>query len=152
MRRSMYGCVAIFFALLIAAWLTHGRGVIRNDPARGIEIPAERTVALQVKAAFDGQRIWVRYRWPTPKRNLEIDMLRHEGGKWVREGQAKSQGDYEDRISMMVDDGSVPELGRYGAYVMANVRMWSNADDGGEEEVAAHPYLGVKKGQREVGR
>lgn len=152
MRRWMYGCVVVFFALLTAAWLTHGRGIVRNDPARGIEIPTERTVPLQVKAAFDGQRIWVRYRWPTPKRNIEVDMLRHEGGKWIREGQAKSQGDYEDRIAMMVDDGSVPEFGRYGAYVMANARMWSSGDDGGEEEVAAHPYLGAKKGQREVGK
>jgi hypothetical protein len=152
MRRWLYFSLAIFFGLLVAAWITHGRGVIKNDPARGIDIPSERMVPLQVKAAFDGKQIYIRYRWPTPKRNIEYDMLRFEGGKWVRDGQAKSQGDYEDRVSTMIDDGSVPEFGRYGAYVMANTRMWSTPDDGGEEEVAAHPYLGVKKGQREVGK
>ena len=152
MRRWLYLSLAIFFGLLVASWLTHSQGVIRNDPARGIEIPDEHTIPLQLKAAFDGQRIYVRFRWPTPKRNIEYDMLRYEGGKWVRDGQAKSQGDYEDRVSMMTDDGSVPEFGRYGAYVMANTRMWSDAEGGGEDEVAAHPYLGQKKGQREVGK
>lgn len=153
MRRWLYFPLAIFFGLLVASWLTHGRGVIKNDAARGIDIPTQRTVPLQVKAAFDDKQIYVRYRWPTPKRNIEYDMLRYEGGKWVRDGQAKSEGDYEDRISTMLDDGSVPEFGRYGAYVMANIRMWPNGgDDVGEDEVAAHPYLGVKKGQREVGK
>src|SRR5690242_1863119 len=105
MRRWLYGCVATFFGLLIAAWITHGKGVIHNDPKRGIEIPNERTVALQVKAAFDSQRVYLRYRWPTPKRVIEYDMLRYQGGKWVRDGQGKSEGDYEDRISTMLDDG-----------------------------------------------
>ena len=152
MRRWLYLSLAIFLGLLLASWITHGRGVIKNDPARGIDIPNERFVGLQVKAAFDGRQFYMRYRWPTPKRVIEYDMLRHEAGKWVRDGQGKSQGDYEDRVSTMIDDGSVPEFGRYGAYVMANPRMWSTADDGGEDEVAAHPYLGVKKGQREVGK
>lgn len=153
MRRWLYLSLAIFFGLLVASWVTHGRGVIKNDAARGIDIPAERLVPLQVKAAFDGKQIYLRYRWPTPKRNIEYDMLRYEGGKWVRDGQAKSQGDYEDRISTMIDDGSVPEFDKYGAYVMANMRMWSAPDDSSvEDEVMAHPYLGVKKGQREVGK
>jgi hypothetical protein len=116
----LYFSLAIFFGLLIASWITHGRGVIKNDPARGIDIPSERFVGLQVKAAFDGKQVYMRYRWPTPKRVIEYDMLRYEGGKWARDGQGKSQGDYEDRVSTMIDDGSVPEFGRYGAYVMAN--------------------------------
>ena len=135
MRRWLYFSLAIFFGLLVASWITHGRGVIKNDPARGIDIPNERFVGLQVKAAFDGKQFYMRYRWPTPKRVIEYDMLRYEGGKWVRDGQGKSQGDYEDRVSTMIDDGSVPEFGRYGAYVMANPRMWSTGDDGGEDEV-----------------
>ena len=152
MRRFLYLSLAIFFGLLFASWITHGRGVIRNDAARGIEIPAELTVPLQVKAAFDGKQIYFRYRWATPKRNVDYDVVRFEKGKWVRDGVAKSEGDYEDRVSMMIDDGSVPEFAKYGAYVMANPAMWPSADESLEDEVAAHPYLGAKKGQREVGK
>lgn len=152
MRRLLYLSLAIFFGLLLAAWLTHGRGVIKNDPARGIDIPKDLTLPLQVKAAFDGKQVYVRYRWPTAKRHVDYDVLRYEAGKWVRDGAGQSQDDYEDRVSTMIDDGSVPEFGRYGAYVMANTRMWYTADEATEDEVAAHPYLGVKKGQREVGK
>jgi hypothetical protein len=35
---------------------------------------------------------------------------------------------------------------------MANPKMWSTGEGNDEEEVANHPYLGVKKGQREVGK
>jgi len=156
MRRILYLSLVIFVGLLVTSWLTHGTGVIRNDLARNIFIPDEYTMPLQVKAAYNGRDIFFRYRWPTDQPHIYHDMLRYDGGKWVRYGASVAgphpQGIYEDRVTMLVDDGSVPEFGRYGGYVTIGNRMRFFTDEASAEEVAAHPYLGVKKGQTEVGK
>ena len=48
---------AIFSGLLVAAWLTHGTGIVRDDPERNIVIPDELNSTLQVKVAYDGETI-----------------------------------------------------------------------------------------------
>jgi hypothetical protein len=156
MRRILYLSLVVFIGLLVASWLTHGTGVIRNDVARNIYIPDEPTMPLQVKAAYNGRSIFFRYRWPTDQPHIYHDMLKYEGGKWVRYGASvagpQPQGIYEDRVAMMVDDGSVPEFGRYGGYITIGDRMRFFTDEAPAKEVAAHPYLGAKKGQAEVGK
>jgi len=156
MRRSLYLLLFIFVGLLLASWLTHGKGVIKNDLARNIYIPDELTMPLEVKAAYNGRDIFFRYRWPTSRPSIYHDMLKYEGGKWVRYGASvagpQPQGIYEDRLTMLVDDGSVPEFGRYGGYITIGDRMRFFTDEASAKEVAAHPYLGVKKKQTEVGK
>ena len=71
--------VAVFVAALGAAWVTQGTGVIRNDPERNIFIPKELTMPLQVKAAYNGQDMFFRYRWPSEKPGIYHDMLKFEG-------------------------------------------------------------------------
>ena len=156
MRRMLYLSLVIFVGVLVASWFTHGTGVIRNDPARNIYIPDEHTMPLQVKAAYNGREMFFRYRWPTQQPHIYHDMLRFEDGKWVRHGGSvtgpQPQGIYEDRVTMLVDDGGVPEFGRYGGYVTIGDRMRFFTDEALKKEVAAHPYLGVKKRQGEVGK
>jgi hypothetical protein len=76
------------------------------------------------------------------------------GGKWVRYGDSEAgrqaQGIYEDRITMFVDDGSVPEFARYGGYVAVGNRMRFFTDEAKPKELRAHPYLGQKLKQTEV--
>ena len=45
-RLALYAAHAIFVGALGYSWLTHGTGVVRNDPARNISIPAKLTVPL----------------------------------------------------------------------------------------------------------
>ena len=112
---------AIFTGLLIAAWATHGTGIVRNDPDRNIVIPSRLTSELQVKVAYDGEDIWFRYRWPVERPAIFHDMLVYQDGEWVsRGGEAIGPNpDYltEDRVAMMIDDGSVPLFSRYGGYI-----------------------------------
>lgn len=123
MQRTTYlaASTAIFTGLLVAAWITHGKGIVRNDPERNIAIPEELTSTLQVKAAYDGERIWFRYRWPAERPSIFNAMLVYQDGKWVERGGEGVGSDpgflIEDRVAMMVDDGSVPLFSRYGGYI-----------------------------------
>jgi hypothetical protein len=155
MRKALiYVSIAIFLGALGLSWLTHGTGVVRNDIARNIYIPKDLTMPLQVKAAYNGRDMFFRYRWPARQPSIYHDMLKFEGGKWVRYGDSEAgrqaQGIYEDRITMFVDDGSVPEFARYGGYVAVGDRMRFFTDEAKPKEVRAHPYLGQKLKQTEV--
>ena len=152
-RRSKVVLVLFLVALLLAL-LTEGRGVIRNDPSRNIYIPAELTMPLQVKAAHNGQEMFFRYRWPAKNANVYHDMLRYQDGQWIRHGASGVGPDpdqtYEDRVTMLVDDGGVPDFARFGGYITvgAGARFFTTAAD--KAEVKAHPYLGGKLGAEEV--
>ncbi len=122
-RRIKYlaASTVLFSGLLVLGWVTHGTGIVRDDPERNIVIPDELTSTLQVRAAYDGERIWFRYRWPTERPAIFNDVLVYQDGEWVTRG-GESLGpnpDYltEDRVSMMIDDGSVPLFSRYGGYI-----------------------------------
>ncbi|GHE05986.1 hypothetical protein GCM10008024_38770 [Allgaiera indica] len=123
MRRTTYlaASAAIFAGLLVAAWATHGTGVVRDDPERNIAIPKELTSELQVKVAYDGEDIWFRYRWPVERPAIFNDVLVYNDGKWeTRGGEALGSNPEfltEDRVAMMIDDGSVPLFSRYGGYI-----------------------------------
>jgi hypothetical protein len=144
----------LFLGALGVSWVTHGTGVISNDVARNIYIPSELTLPLQVMAAYNGQDIFFRYRWPSARPGIYHDMMRFEGGKWVRYGASvagpQPQGIYEDRVTMLVDDGSVPEFARYGGYITIGDRMRFFTNEASADEVKAHPYLGAKRNQSEV--
>jgi len=150
----LWGATAAFMGTLLVAWLAHGTGVIHNDPDRNIYIPNNLTMPLQVKAAYDGERVFFRYRWPTERPHIYHDMLRFEGGEWKRIGNStvgpQPQGIYEDRVAMLVDDGRVPEFDRYGGFATVGDHMRFFTNEATKEAVKAHPYLGKAKGKEDV--
>ena len=128
MRRiGLYAALILFVGALGLSWLTHGTGVIKNDTSQNIYIPKDLTMPLQVMVAYNGRDIFFRYRWPARQPSIYHDMMKFEGGKWVRYGDSvagpQPQGIYEDRVTMLVDDGSVPEFARYGGYITVGDRM-----------------------------
>lgn len=146
--------VFLFLATLILAWIVHGTGVVENDLSRNIYIPQQLTMPLQVKAAYNAEKMFFRYRWPTKQPHIYHDMLVYRDGEWKRIGESpvgqQPQGIYEDRVTMLVDDGRVPEFDKYGGYAAIgdNMRFFSNQAP--KEAVKAHPYLGQQKGKDEV--
>jgi hypothetical protein len=142
--------------MLLLSWVFHGSGVVRNDLERNIYIPETLTIPLQVQAAYNGERIFFRYRWPAERPYIYHDLLKFEGGKWVRYGGSvagpQPQGIYEDRVTMLVDDGSVPEFEKYGGYITIGDRMRFFTNEAKKDEVQEHAYLGQKKKQEEVGK
>jgi Ethylbenzene dehydrogenase len=155
-RTLLYISVVLFAGTLGVVWATQGSGVIRNDLSRNIYIPDELMMPLQVKAAYNGRDMFFRYRWPSARPGIYHDMLKFEGGKWVRYGASvpgpQPQGIYEDRVTMLVDDGSVPAFEKYGGYITIGDRMRFFTDEASKKEVQAHPYLGRKKNKKEVGK
>jgi hypothetical protein len=132
----------LFVAALFLALLTHGTGVIRNDPDRSIWIPKELTMPLQLQVAYDDERILFRYRWPAERPHVHTDLLRYTDGRWVRQpgspvGPAPD-GIYEDRLTMMVDDGGVPDFQHYGGYITigADMRDFTKAEEATDEDRA----------------
>lgn len=150
----LFATLILFLAMLGISWLFHGTGIVRDDPERNIAIPKQLTVPLQVKAAYNGERMYFRYRWPAARPHIHHDVLKYEGGQWKTYGQAvpgpNPQGLHEDRVAMLVDDGSVPEFEHYGGYITVGDRLAEFTVDADEKEVKAHPYLGKKKGQTEI--
>lgn len=140
----------------LLSWFTHGSGVVRDDPERNISVPKTLTVPLQVRAAYNAERIFVNYRWPAERPGLFHDVLVHEGGQWVVKGRAtpgsQPDGMHEDRVAMMLDDGGVPEFARYGGYITVGDGILTFTDEASEEAVKAHPYLGGKLKQEEVSK
>ena len=105
-RTAILVVTGMFFAALLLSLLTHSTGVVRNDPARNIWIPAELTMPLQLQTR-------------TP---IGSD----------------PDGLAEDRLSMMRDDGSVPEFQRYGGYITVGANM---RDFTGSGAAAAHRLI-----------
>lgn len=148
-RRTAVVVVAgIFSASLFLAVVTHNTGVIRDDPERNIWIPRELTMPLQLQVAYDEEQIFFRYRWPAKRPHVYTDMLRFSDGQWQRKLHSpvgpEPDGVYEDRLTMMVDDGSVPEFQRYGGYITVGANMRDFADAGpnaGRDDAHRRKYL-----------
>lgn len=147
----------ILFCLLLAwvlLWTTQGKGVIQDDPERNIAIPDELTMPLKLQVAYNDENIFFRYRWPSEEAYVYHDMLRFHDGQWVRYGASPIGSDpnntYEDRVTMLVDDGKVPEFARYGGYITvgANARMFT--DTASAEEVSGYAGLGARLGASDV--
>ena len=85
-------------------------------------------VDLKVQAAFDDNNAYLRFQWKTanPYPGTEHQYLRFDGREWkvygypkldkvVQEG--KQPGIYEDRMSIMIDDGKVPGFAKQGCWL-----------------------------------
>jgi hypothetical protein len=118
------------------------------DPANGIVTPDEVAFDIEVQAAYDGEDIYLRYEFPTPLPAFYHDYLIYQDGEWVRAGHSpvgpEPHGLYEDRITMLLDDGSVKGFANQGGWLtchedLRDPFMYASASD---EDVEAHPVLG----------
>ncbi len=146
MRRTyLAASVAIFSGLLVLGWVTHDTGIKENDPERNIFIPEELTTTLQVKAAYDGQKIYFRYRWPVDRPSIFHDVFVYQDGEWEERGGEAIGPDpdflVEDRVAMMIDDGSVPLFSRYGGYITIGDKLttFTGAPESEEERTKYLP-------------
>ncbi len=131
---------------LLTAWL--GQSLI--GPPRPDGSPDRLLLPLQVQAAHDDERILIRLRWPTPEAHRYHDVLRFDGERWEVLGAGDAPGLGEERVSMMLDDGGVPEFARYGGYLLIGdgTRFMPGAAD--EADVEAHPILGQELGLSDI--
>lgn len=113
---------------------------------------------LKVQAAYDAKNLYLRYQWKTDNTyaGTEHQYLRFDGKEWkvwgfpkldkvVQEG--KQPGIYEDRMSIMIDDGKVAGFAKQGCWLTCHDGQRDNPKQFTKEEVAANPLLtAIKKG------
>jgi len=111
------------------------------------------TIDLSVQAAYDAENAYFRFQWKTHmnRPGQMHDYMRFDGAKWVFMGGPRSSDKvrsgaepplYEDRLAMMVDDGSVPNFAAQGCWLTCHRGMRDMPDEASADAVKAHPLLG----------
>jgi hypothetical protein len=133
--------IAVAVAIALVAGLSLGfasTGVIADDLENNISVPDELIMELDLKVAYNDSEIFWRYRWDTDTPHFYHDYLVYEDGDWVRYGRSpvgpEPQGLYEDRLTMLVDDGSVDGFRQYGGYMTVTDNEMRFYDDQADPE------------------
>jgi len=123
---------------------------LEPDPIEG----KNPTVDLGVQIAYDTENVYFRYQWKTQmdRAGAMHDYMRYDGEKWAFFGGPRSEkavrsGEepplYEDRLTMMVDDGTVPMFAQQGCWLTCHTGMRDAGGEPTKDEVAANPLLGA---------
>jgi hypothetical protein len=105
-----------------------GDAMVKGGPLEPTPVKGKNGyVELSVQAAYDAKNAYFRYQWKTNgKAGIEYPYYRYDGKEWkvyggprldkaVQEG--KQPAIYEDRLTMMLDDGKVPGFAEQGCWL-----------------------------------
>ena len=110
-------------------------------------------IDLDLQVAYDSQNAYFRFKWRTDmdRPGQMHNYLRFDGEKWVLHGGPRSSKKvrsgaepplYEDRLAIMIDDGSVPMFAEQGCWVTCHRGMRDMPDMATKDQVKAHSLLG----------
>ncbi len=108
---------------------------------------------LRTQIAYNDHRIHFRFNWDQPDPGGWLhDMLVYRDGEWqqfanpspwVTDGDRESHtGFYEDRVSFLLDDGSVKGFEQFGGWLTVHAGMRSMPSEVSESEVRGHDHFG----------
>jgi hypothetical protein len=124
-------------------------GRLEPAPIKG----KQGTVDLALQVAYDDDNAYFRFQWKTLNQypGIAHPFERFDGKQWKHYGYPKldkvvqdggQPGIYEDRLSMLVDDGSVPNFAEQGCWVSCHNGMRDMQGLATKAEVQANPLLG----------
>ena len=110
------------------------------------------TLELNVQAAHDDKFLYLRFQWATQNSapGDAYPQLRFDGKEWKRYGgprldkdvrAGKMQAIYEDRLSIMLDDGKVPNFANQGCWQTCHDGMRDAPKQATAAAVQANPLL-----------
>lgn len=131
-----------------------GKLIVSGERLEPTPIPGKNgALDLAVQAAFDSEYLYLRFHWKTGM-NREGRMhnyVRYDGREWAFYGGPRSSKKvrtgaqpplYEDRIAIMLDDGTVPLFRAQGCWLTCHDGMRDMPGRPTKAEVKAHPLLG----------
>lgn len=119
------------------------------------------TIDINVQAAYDDKNIYWRFQWKT-KNNFPgraHPHLRFDGKGWKQYGypqlhkkvqSGEQPAIYEDRLSIMMDDGTVPLFKEQGCWLTCHSSERDMPEVASSAEVKAHPLLGKVLKKKDV--
>ncbi len=121
----------------------------------------QAVIDLGVQAAHDSENLYLRFQWKTrnPYPGTAHPHWQFDGKDWKAMGwprlHKKVWGEgqpaiYEDRLSMMVDDGSVPMFAEQGCWLSCHDGMRDMPKLAAKADVKAHPLLGKVLKKKDV--
>jgi hypothetical protein len=136
-----------------------GEKIVAGGPLEPMPVKGKvGYIDLNVQAAYDDKNAYLRYQWKTqnPFPGTEHQYLRFNGKEWKVYGYPKldkvvqdgtQPGIYEDRMSIMIDDGKVPGFANQGCWLTCHDGQRDMPKQFTKEEVAANAMLtAIKKG------
>jgi hypothetical protein len=110
------------------------------------------SVQLSLQVAYDNETAYFRFQWKTrnPYPGEAYPFLRFDGKEWKPYGNQRLAGAvrkgeqpavYEDRLSIMIDDGSVPNFANQGCWQTCHNGMRDAPKQASAAEVQANPLL-----------
>lgn len=116
--------------------------------------PEQALRTLYVAAEYNETEFRLHYRIAVEEPSWYHQYWLYRDGTWTRMGSGAAGPDanrlYEDRISMMLDDGSVEGFSRYGGWMLVHPGMRTLDSAVSADDVAAHPILGGEMGRTDV--
>jgi len=139
-----------------------GQMMVSGDRMERHPIDGKQAVnELATQAAHDSENLYLRFQWKT--RNSFAGTAhphwRFDGKDWKQIGwpmlheKVWDEGQpaiYEDRLSMMIDDGSVPMFAEQGCWLTCHSGARDMPDVASKADVKAHPLLGGKLKKKDV--
>ncbi len=135
-----------------------GNKLVKGGPLEPTPVEGKNgSLDLKLQAAYDARNAYIRFQWKTrnPYPGTEHQYLRFDGKEWkvygspkldkvVQEG--KQPGIYEDRMSIMIDDGKVPGFSKQGCWLTCHDGERDMAHVASKEDAQANPLLkSIKK-------
>jgi len=134
-----------------------GDNLVKGGPLEPTPVAGKNGhIELKVQAVYDAKNAYLRFQWKTANAfpGTEHQYLRFDGKEWkvvgypkldqvVRDG--KQPGIYEDRMSIMIDDGKVPAFAQQGCWLTCHDGQRDMPRQFTKDEVAANALLGAIK-------
>ncbi len=125
---------------------------IKDEPA---------VINLNMKVAYDGTHVYFQFKWKTanPYPGSAHPHWQYDGSQWQQMGwprlhkkvwQDGQPAIYEDRFSMMIDDGSVPYFAEQGCWLSCHDGMRDMPNLAKSADVKSHPILGKLLKKKDV--
>lgn len=114
-------------------------------------------VPVSVQVAYDNENAYFRFQWKTRNNypGEAYPFIRFDGKEWKNYGNQRLNGAvrkgeqppvYEDRMSIMIDDGKVPGFATQGCWQTCHNGSRDAPNQPTAKEVAAHPfYQAIKR-------